>query len=183
MTVNYLYQKCAVFIVLIFVILFFYNQNILYSISISITAPVPKIWVSMSLCWSEKSPLFGKSEYPYTYAAQLSSKLWRNVTDGEVNVLLTIVYNEDTFMDGLDDYVNTLEKEEGVIIVLEKTSSLGCVLQSQISRMFGFRNKFMNDEDIILTSDVDIFIMDKKLLDPLREPFSTWVYQYWYTGT
>eukprot|EP00092_Neocalanus_flemingeri_P060747 GFUD01072885.1.p1 GENE.GFUD01072885.1~~GFUD01072885.1.p1 ORF type:complete len:327 (-),score=61.99 GFUD01072885.1:6-986(-) len=152
-----------------------YNHSVSYSMD---TKAVPSIWASMSLCWSENHQDFGKSEYPYRFAAQLSSRLWRKITDAEVNVLLTIIYNEDTNMEDLENYVKTFETEEGVVIILEKTSTLGCVLQSQLSRMFAFKNKFIHDEDIILISDVDIFVMDKKIVEPLKLPFTTWIYQY-----
>ena len=130
---------------------------------------VPAIWVSMSLCWSKNADIHKKSKFPYILASQLSARLWRNVTDGEVNVRLTIVYDEDAVGEDLENYVNTFENEEGVVIVLEKTTSLGCVLQSQLSRMFAFKNKFVTADDIIITSDVDIFVMDKRIIQPLPE--------------
>ena len=95
-----------------------------------------------------------------------------------MNVILTIVYNEDADKDALESYVKTYEPDAGVVIVLEKTSTLGCVLQSQLSRMFAFQSEFVRDEDIIITSDVDIFVMDKKIIEPLKGPFKTWIYRY-----
>ena len=64
------------------------------------------------------------------------------------------------------------------MILREKTSSLGCVLQSQLSRMFVFEQEFIDEDDIIITSDVDIFPMDKRIIDPLEKPFITWIYRW-----
>ena len=105
----------------------------------------------------------------------MSSRLWRKITDGEVKVLLTVVYNEKT--EDLDKYVETFKDVEGVVVVLEKTTDLGCVLQSQLSRMFAFKHKMIADADIILTSDVELFVMEKNFSDPLKLPFTTWIYQ------
>jgi hypothetical protein len=157
-------------------ILFVYHEYSYNSIEIAKENAVPAIWVSMSLCWSENVKIHRKSKFPYILASQLSAKLWKNVTEGELKVILTVVYNEDVDMDDLENYVKSFENEEGVVIVLEKTTSLGCVLQSQLSRMFAFKNKFVNAEDIIITSDVDIFVMDKRIIQPLKMPFTTWIY-------
>ena len=171
---------------IIFVIILFYsvidsdnNDNTANSDDIEKTAnePIsPVIWVSMSLCWDENARIYGKHNFPYPSAAQLSSKLWRNVTDGEVGVVLTIVHGDQTDDRNLEEYKDNLEKE-GVLVVLEKTGPIGCVLQSQLSRMFVFSNKAIEEEDIILVSDVDIFIMNKRILDPLKNPFRTWIYR------
>ena len=85
----------------------------------------PSTWVSMSLCWSENPKIPRKYKQPYILAAQLSALLWRKVTDGEVKVLLTVVYNEDADLEALYDYINTLEKEQGIFTALEKTTSIG----------------------------------------------------------
>ena len=138
---------------------------------------VPSIWVSMSLCWSGNAQIHKKSKFPYRLAAQLSTSLWRKVTEGEVKVILTIVHDEDADVEDLAGYVDTFAIDEGVVVVLEKTSSLGCILQSQLSRMFAFKHDAVEDEDIIITSDVDIFVMDKKIIEPLKMPFTTWIYR------
>ena len=141
-----------------------------------------KIWLSMSVCFGENAQIHGKGQYPYTYAATLSSRLWREVSDGEVNVLLTIVYNNDVNNSALEEYVESFDGVEGVLIQHEQSTSLGCVLQSQLSRIFAFDHKIMNDDDIILTSDVDTFVMDNRILEPLRRPFLTGIYEYQWTN-
>ena len=136
----------------------------------------PSIWVSMSLCWAENAQIYGKKNFPYGSAAKLSSKLWLNISDGEVRVALTIVHNDQEYGSDLREYKHNLEKE-GVIVTLEKAGPIGCVLHSQMSRMFLFTNPAVAVDDIILVSDVDIFIMDKRILNPLRKHFQTWIYR------
>ena len=57
-----------------------------------------------------------------------------------------------------------------------------CVLKSQLIRLLAFNFPFIRDEDVIVTSDVDAFIMTKDILDPLEMYFmQIWLYQYIYT--
>ena len=168
---------------MVIVIFLYYSMfgNDLVNLPLTRRKADPQIWMSMSVCYGENAQIHGKGKYPYTYAATLSTRLWRKVTDGEVNVLLTIVYNEDTNMDALEKYVESFDDVEGVVIKSEEATSLGCVLQSQLSRIFGWQHNFMNDEDIILTIDVDMFVMDKRIMEPLRQPFLSWIYEYEHT--
>ena len=50
-----------------------------------------------------------------------------------MKVILTIVHDED--VENIDEYVNTFASDEGIVVVLEKTSALGCILQLQLSRI------------------------------------------------
>ena len=134
------------------------------------------IWVSMSLCWSEKARIYGKQKFPYNTAAELASILWRNVTDKEVRVALTIIYNEIEDIQSIQEFKRNLEKNE-VLVILERASELGCVLQSQLSRMFLFTHPSVMEDDIILVSDVDIFIMNKRILEPLKKEYTTWIFR------
>ena len=171
---------------LVLLFLFFITFILCFTIfgNLSLNLPMigrkvePKIWLSMSVCFGENAQIHGKGQYPYTYAATLSSRLWREVSDGEVNVLLTIVYNNDVNNSALEEYVESFDGVEGVLIRREQSVSFGCVLQSQLSRIFAFDDEIMNDDDIILTTDVDLFVMDNRILEPLRRPFLTWIYEY-----
>ena len=154
------------------------NQNNHSNNSNSNSSSNPSIWVSMSLCWSKNAQIHKKSNFPYTLAANLSTRLWREVTRGKVGVVLTIVHDEDYDAKHLDDFVDIFANDDGVVVIREETSSLGCVLQSQLSRMFAFSHDFIDDDDIIITSDVDIFIMDKRIIEPLKLPYVIWIYRY-----
>ena len=44
-----------------------------------------RVWISMAVCYGNNTRFFGKRRFPYTLAAQLSSKLWHEKTDHEVN--------------------------------------------------------------------------------------------------
>merc|ERR1712142_887972 len=133
----------------------------------------------MSFCWSENAQIHKKSNFPYTLAAKLSTLLRRKVTHEEVGVVLTLVHDEQSKVEELDSFIEDFANDDGVVILREKTSSLGCVLQSQLSRMFVFKHEFIDEDDVIITSDVDIFPMDKRIVEPLQnKSFTIWIYRH-----
>ena len=70
------------------------------------TRPPPaakKLWISMSLCYSENTRLFMKSKYPYAEVTPLAVILWRRFAP-DAGVLVRIVYT------GKEGSCNTLEK-------------------------------------------------------------------------
>ena len=119
--------------------------------------------------------------YPYTYAATLSSRLWRRVSEGEAKVILSVVYTSDTNMTELHSYKSSFDDVEGVVVKLEKETNLGCPLQSQLSRIFAYREEEIHEDDIVITTDVDIFVYDKRVLLPFKEPYDTWIFEYQHT--
>ena len=155
-------------------IFFYYYADRLFLIE---AGEKSQIWASMSLCWSENAQIHQKSAYPYLTAANLSARLWRHVTKGEVSVVLTVVYNEDNELEHVEKFADTFDSDPGIVVIPQKTTSLGCVLQSQMSRMFVFTNTFIQEQDIILTTDVDIFVMSNKIVEPLKFDWLTWIYQ------
>ena len=50
-----------------------------------------KLWISMGLCYSEKTRLFMKSKYPYAEVTPLAVILWRHFAP-DAGVLVRIVY-------------------------------------------------------------------------------------------
>jgi hypothetical protein len=57
---------------------------------------------------------------------------------------------------------------------------MDCVLKSQLIRMFAFGHPLVRPKDIVMTVDVNLFLMTDKILDPIyRHPdLLAWVYQY-----
>ncbi len=54
----------------------------------------PTVWISMSVCWSGNTNFSGaKHGYPYLYAANLSTLLWRNLTTH--SVVIFVVHDDD----------------------------------------------------------------------------------------
>jgi len=133
-----------------------------------------KVWIAMGLCWDEHPTLYGKQDYPYAEAALRSISLWHKLTAGRV--ILQIMYNGQVD-DNLRNYRNKLE-DMGAVVYLNKTGNLSCVLSSQLSRMVTFSLDLVQEDDIIITSDVDAFIMTKDFLQPLKEDEKVWIWQY-----
>ena len=58
----------------------------------------PKLWVSMGLCYSENTQLFGKSKYPYAEITPLAVLLWRHFAP-DAGVLVRIVHMGEVGLD------------------------------------------------------------------------------------
>lgn len=54
------------------------------------------------------------------------------------------------------------------------------MLKSQLIRMFAFGHPLVNPKDIVMTVDVNLFLMTSKILDPIysNPDFLAWIYQY-----
>jgi|LakMenEpi03Aug12_release.lakeMendotaPanAssembly.Ray.scaffolds.fasta_scaffold6236718_1 hypothetical protein len=57
---------------------------------------------------------------------------------------------------------------------------MDCVLKSQLIRMFSFGHPLVKPKDIVMTVDVNLFLMTNKILDPIYEnpDLLAWIYQY-----
>ena len=139
----------------------------------------------MSVCFGEnviptRYTMNGKENYPYTYAATLSARLWRKVCENQVKVILFIVYTVNADMDALTAYIQSFADIEGVVIKLEKASSFGCVLQSQLSRLYAYKEEEIMDNDLIIISDVDVFVSNISILMPYKDDYNIYMpcYQY-----
>ena len=68
----------------------------------------------------------------------------------------------------------------GVIVFLVKTgSNIKCVLKSQIIRILAYLFPFVKSNDIIVTADVDAFVMTPQIYQPLKMPKKKiWLYRY-----
>ncbi len=55
-----------------------------------------------------------------------------------------------------------------------------CVLKSQLIRLFAFGHPLVQPKDIVMTVDVNLFLMTDKILDPIynNPDFLAWIYQY-----
>ena len=61
-------------------------------------------------------------------------------------------------------------------------SNIKCVLKSQMIRLLTFTFPFIEDNDIIITSDVDAFIMKREIVNPLLLPdIKIWIFRYMLT--
>ncbi len=109
-----------------------------------------KTWVSMALCWGEKSSMFDKSGFPYGLAGRLSTQLWETFN---VSVIMHIVLcgGEDVDSDtrkmeglSLSEYSQKL-REHGALVKTVRMPvcpvNFSCVLHTQLIRLLAFQNK------------------------------------------
>ena len=91
-----------------------------------------------------------------------------NFTGFQVKVLLTLVYSDTR--EGVLEWKSSLE-EAGAIVALFQSKEVACVTASQTVRLITphIHNSVLTDEDIIVTADVDAFIMTPDILKPLQD--------------
>jgi len=134
----------------------------------------------MSLCWSANAQVYGKENFPYKDAAPLSSQLWMKITPAKV--IMQIVYSEDEVSEELIDYKKKLESYGAVVFLVKTGNDIKCVLKSQIIRILAYLFPFVKSNDIIVTADVDAFIMTPEIYKPLMLiNRKIWLYRYAFT--
>ena len=134
-------------------------------------------WITMGLCWSANAQVLGKEKFPYKEAVPMSSQLWMKITPAKV--IVQIVYSEPDPSPDLLTYKKDLE-DLGVRVFLVPTGlGIQCVLKSQLIRLLAYQLPFIQDEDIIVTADVDAFVMHSDIYRPLTIPGKKiWLYRY-----
>eukprot|EP00094_Tigriopus_californicus_P001027 TCALIF_00994-PA protein Name:"Protein of unknown function" AED:0.19 eAED:0.19 QI:0/1/0.66/1/1/1/3/108/391 len=139
--------------------------------------PINTIWVTMALCWSENTHYHGKGQFPYKDALPLSSQLWLNLTTARV--IAQIVYTEPSISDELRSYQSQLESY-GVLVKLVPAQTMDCVLKAQLIRVLVFDLPEVSPEDVVLSADVDAFIMTPKMVLPIKvlRRKQIWIYRY-----
>ena len=153
-----------------------------------------KIWASMGLCYSHNTNLHGKQRYPYKDVAPLSLLLWKYHLP-EVSTIVRIVYTEPKLSQFMKVYGEMLERT-GAVVEWVPAGGMDCVLKSQlvrwtnifinvdsywfIYRMFASDNKHVDDNDIVVTVDINLFVMTRDILKFLyQDPdMVAWVPQY-----
>ena len=91
-----------------------------------------KVWVSMGLCYSHNTNLYGKSRYPYKDVAPLALLLWKYHLP-TVNTIVRIVYTEPEVSDFMRVYGEMLERT-GAVVEWIPAGDMDCVLKSQLVR-------------------------------------------------
>ena len=141
----------------------------------------PKIWVSMGLCFSETTEKYGKRNYPYAEVTPLGILLWKYFFPNpeDVEVLLFLIYTEPNITAHMETYEKTLIPT-GVHHKWVQAEGMDCVMKAQIVRMFAFGHPLVQPVDIVVTVDVNFFLMTDKIFDPIYDNpnMLAWVYQY-----
>ena len=138
----------------------------------------PDVWVSMGLCYSANAKIMGKSHYPYKEVTPLSLLLWRYYLP-TVRTIVRVVYTEKNITDTMRAYSSVLERA-GALVEWVEAGAMDCVLKSQLIRLFAGENPNVMPDDIVMTVDVNLFVMTKDILLPIiTSPWMTaWVPQY-----
>lgn len=131
----------------------------------------PKIWLSMAVCFSSNTGFHSKAKFPYTVSAKLASKLWLNKTD--VRTIVQVIYEpKDRESEVLSRYLKELVDDGNHIVNAVESGDMPCSLRSQLQRLFvpESASGMVSEDDLIVTSDVDTFVMRPDIFDELLEP-------------
>lgn len=141
----------------------------------------PKVWVSMGLCFSETTEKYGKKNYPYAPVTLLSVMLWNFVFPeaNDCEVILFLVHKESNKTAEMEAYEKKLQDIQ-VTYKWVHADGMDCVLKAQLIRMFAFGHPLVQPTDIVMTVDVNMFLMTNKIFDPIygRPDVLAWIYQY-----
>jgi len=137
-----------------------------------------RIWVSMGLCFSKNTEMYGKKYYPYALVTPLAILLWYHFFP-EIRLLIYLIYDKHELEDRRRLYEEQL-KQTNVEIRWVREDDMNCVTKSQVIRMWAFQDPMVRDDDIIVTVDVNLFVVTPKILDPIHEnpDLKVWVYQW-----
>ena len=155
--------------------------------NVEIVSPVlnkkekPKIWISMGLCFSETTSKHGKKNYPYVKTTLLSIMLWNSFFPGTntTEIILNLIYKEPNKTAEMESYEKKLDSLK-VHYKWVPADGMDCVLKSQLIRMFAFGHSLVKPRDIVMTIDVDFYLMTNKIFDPIYDnpDMMAWFYQY-----
>ena len=150
-------------------------------LSSNLTWPQPTIWVSMAVCFSSNTGFHGKERFPYLLAAKLSSQLWLMKVPKLKTIIQVVHEPSDRGAPGLENYVKYLKTIGNHVVetveMLDNDSSnvtgkrlkMPCSLKAQLQRMFlpNSARRLVEQDDIIVTTDVDTFVMKSEIFDDL----------------
>ena len=94
---------------------------------------------------------------------------------------MQIVYSEAEISEELKEYKKTLESYGATVFLVPTGDEMKCVLKSQMIRLLAYHLPFVKESDIIVTADVDAFVMTKDIYKPLLLDRKIWLYRYGFT--
>ena len=98
---------------------------------------IPKIWITMGLCWSSNTKYWGKENFPYKEAAPLSAQLWMRLSKS-ITVILHVVYSEPEPPEDLLEYKKKVEGFGAIVKLVPRATELKCVLEAQLIRIVAY---------------------------------------------
>jgi hypothetical protein len=169
--------------------------------NMSLLTQPPRIVVGFGVCLSKEAqektqkeqPGHNHQRKPYDVAAILSTRLWRQQQVEKVVVAL-VVPRLDDYQGDLRTMSRSIRAAGGVPWVISthksKDPHKACIRASQMARSFVHESGFVNEQDIVVTSDSDAFpINATKQLGPLIEllspstTFRVWTSDYFVIAT
>jgi len=132
----------------------------------------------MGLCYNKRAQFNGKSSYPYKDVTPLALLLWGYYLP-EVHTIIRIVHTFRDMNPEMKRYGEMLESA-GAIVEWVPAGGMDCVLKSQLIRLVAFDHPAVEDYDLVVTVDVNLFVMTSHILDPLKDSpdMLAWVFQY-----
>ena len=75
-------------------------------------------------------------------------------------------------------------KQTNVVVLWVKSDDMSCVTKSQVARMWAFQEPMIDSRDIIVTVDVNLFVVTSNILDPIHQNPNKkiWVFQWYNTA-
>ena len=126
------------------------------------------------MCFNQKPP---KDRYNFRSATLLSAYLWLRLTP--VKVIVTIAYEVGpTNTQLLQEFVSDLADIGAIpkLLAVDPTSTCDCVTQALWQRNLAYHHLEMEEEDLMMISESDVFITTSNILEPLSGDFRAWVY-------
>jgi len=141
-----------------------------------------KVWISMALCFSKNTHMYNKKNYPYAQVTPLAIILWNHFFP-DIPVLLYLIYDNFESKDRRKLYEEHL-RQTNVEIRWVQEGDMDCVTKSQLIRMWAFQEPMIQEEDIIVTVDVNLFVVTSKILDPIFQypNKKLWVFAWYETA-
>ena len=84
-----------------------------------------------------------------------------------MQVIVQIIYSDQDISPELEEYRDSLEKIGATVFLVPTGEDITCVQKSQLIRLLVHYFPFIHDNDIIVTADVDAFVMTEDLYKPL----------------
>jgi len=81
-------------------------------------------------------------------------------------------------------FVENLNSDGAHVVRLSSSAGMDCVLRSQLARMTAWADEALGEDDVMVTSDVDAFVVRGDILQPLENvtslssPDKVWLFQY-----
>ena len=101
-----------------------------------------------------------------------------------IQIVLYLIYDEKHESEDRRKLYEESLKQTNVVVLWVKSDDMNCVTKSQVARMWAFQEPMIDSRDIIVTVDVNLFVVTSKILDPIHQNpnKNIWVFQWYNTA-